>query len=109
MSSSVCLPDKLQVFIRSCTWTFAKTMPQWPHDYIVRGRCDEKLFVELVRHIRQYGYEGTFYQKIITYFDHDGMVYWTMGSPISETTIINRCKKEDSYEHRRDHNMLPAG
>ncbi len=89
-------------------WTFAKTMPKWPHEYIVRDRVDESRFVELVCHIRQNGYEGTFYQKSITYFDDDGMVYWTMGSLISETTIINRCRKEDSYEYRRDHNTLPT-
>jgi hypothetical protein len=44
----------------------------------------------------------------ITYFDEGGMIYWTMGAPIAETTIINRCKKEHSYEYRRLNNTLPA-
>ena len=108
MSESTPLPDELREFIRSSNWTFAKTMPKWPHEYIVRGHVDERLFVELVCYIRQHGYEGTFYQKSITYFDDGGMVYWTMGSPISETTIVNRCKKEDSYEYRRLNSTLPA-
>ena len=101
-------PASLNAFVSGANWTFAKTMPKWPHEYIVRDRVDESLFVELVCHIRQNGYEGTFYQKSITYFDDDGMVYWTMGSPISETTIINRCRKEDSYEYLRLNNTLPA-
>jgi len=100
MSDSVALPDDLSAFIASSHWTFAKTMPQWPHEYIVRGRVDEQLFVRLVCHIRANGYEGKFYRKSITYYDADGMVYWTMGEPLEETIIINRCKEEDTYERR---------
>lgn len=88
-------------------WTFAKTMPTWPHCYIVRGKVDESFFVRIVEHIRRFGYQGWFYKKPITYFEEDGFVYWTMGAPIDETTIINRAKKEDSYEYRLKNNMLP--
>ncbi len=73
----------------------------------MRERVDEDLFLQLVRHIRTYGYEGAFYRKPITYFDEDGIVYWTMGSPIEETTIVNRCTKEQSYEYRLKHGTLP--
>jgi len=102
------LPFELRDFVATTPWIFAKTYAKtWPHEYIVRDRVAEKLFLDLVRHIRNQGYEGTFYQKPITYFDHDGMVYWTMGSPIEETTIVNRCVKEQSYEYKRDHGLLP--
>jgi hypothetical protein len=30
-----------------------------------------------------------------------------MGAPINETTIINRCKKENSYEERLKNKTLP--
>jgi len=100
MSSSIALSDALREFIDSSQWTFAKTMPEWPHEYIVRERVDENLFVQLVRHIRASGYEGKFYRKSITYYDDGGLVYWTMGAPLEETTIINRCRKEDTYEYR---------
>jgi len=102
-----CISTKLRKFISQEEWTFAKTMPKWPHEYIVRDRVDESLFVEFVIHIRTNGYIGKFYQKDITYLDESGMVYWTMGSPIDETIIINRCKKENSYEHRLLNNTLP--
>jgi len=101
------LSDKLQNFIKSCKWTYAKTMPKWPHEYIVRGKVDESLFKHLVQFIRANGYEDFFYHKAITYYDHIGLVYWTMGAPIEETTIINRCKKEDSYKYRLKHDNLP--
>ncbi len=93
-NSSDTLPDVLREFVDSTQWTFAKTMPEWPHKYIVRERVDENLFVRLVRYIREYGYEGKFYRKSITYYDDLGMVYWTMGAPLDETIIVNRCKKK---------------
>jgi hypothetical protein len=88
-------------------WTFAKTMPEWPHEYIVRDRVDGELFERLVTHIRDHGYEGRFYAKTITYYDEAGLVYWTMGAPLSETTIVNRCRSEDTYERRLVAGTLP--
>ena len=102
------LPLDLKAFVDQQTWTFAKTYARtWPHEYIVRDRVDERLFVQLVQHIRTHGYEGSFYRKRITYFDEDGMVYWTMGAPIDETIIVNRCKEEQTYKYRLEHGTLP--
>ena len=100
-------PPQLEAFIEDQQWTFAKTWPEWPHEYIVRDRVDEQLFVELVRHIRAHGYEGHFYQKTIIYYEEAGMVYWTMGAPLDETIIINRCRTEDTYEERLRRGTLP--
>lgn len=101
-------PEDLRRFVNSERWTYAKTMPEWPHEYLVRGRVDEGLFERMVKHIRSNGYEGRFYQKKITYFEEGGLVYWTMGAPLSETTIINRCRKEDSFEYRSKSGKLPG-
>jgi hypothetical protein len=106
-SQAAKFPPALLAFVGEQEWTFAKTMPEWPHEYIVRGRVDEELFNRLVEHIRVHGYEGRFYQKTITYYDDAGTVYWTMGAPVDETTIINRCRKEDSYEERLRRGTLP--
>lgn len=105
--TSTSLPANLRMFIDSEKWTFAKTMPQWPHEYIVREQVDESLFEQLVRHIRLNGYEASFYDEKYTYYESDGMLYWTMGAPIDETTIINRCTKEASYECRLMNGTLP--
>jgi hypothetical protein len=100
-------PAELLNFVTAQQWTFAKTMSEWPHEYIVRSRVDEALFVRLVEHIRAHGHEGHFYARALTYYEEAGLVYWTMGAPLTETTIINRCRKEDTYEERLGRGMLP--
>jgi hypothetical protein len=108
MTASAPFTTELRDFVSSAKWTFAKTYAAtWPHEYIVRGRVDEGLFVRLVHHIREHGYEGKFYRMSITYFDEDGITYWTMGEPIEDTTIVNRCQKKQTYEYRLAHNLLP--
>jgi len=107
MSESVTLPGVLRDFVDTAEWTFAKTMPEWPHEYIVRDRVDESLFEALVSHIRAHGLEGRFYRQVLTYYAEDGLLYWTMGAPIEETTIINRCRKKSSYENRLLKGTLP--
>jgi hypothetical protein len=103
------LSAHLKAFVDGQTWTFAKTYAEtWPHEYLVRDRVNEDLFVQLVRHIRAFGYEGKFYHQTYTYFEEEGLVYWTMGAPIPETTIVNRCTKEQTYEYRLKYGTLPG-
>lgn len=102
------LPEDLRLFVSESRWTFAKTMPKWPHEYLVRERVDPALFDALVTHIRSHGYEGRFYSRTITYFEEDELVYWTMGAPVAETTIVNRCRSEDTFEARFKAGTLPA-
>lgn len=99
--------QEIKDFIQAEAWTFAKTMPEWPHEYLVKGHVDPDLFEAMVRHIREHGFAGRFYEKVITYFAEDGMLYWTMGAPLEKTIIINRCREEDSYENRRRNGTLP--
>ena len=101
-------PEDLRRFVDDERWTYAKTMPEWPHEYLVQGRVDADLLKRLVIHIRANGYQGRFYQRTITYYDEGGLVYWTMGAPIEETTLVNRCRKEDTFESRSKNGALPG-
>ena len=77
---------------------------QWPaSDQVGSG----ELFLQLVEHIRAHGYEANFYSRKLTYFDEDGFTYWTMGAPVAQTTIINRCRKENTFEERQKAGTLP--
>ena len=101
-------PKELKDFVNNSKWIFAKTYAAtWPHHYILKERVDEDLFIQVVKHIRRFGYEGRFYKKKYIYFEEDGYVYWTMGAPIEETTGINRCTKENTYEYRLKMGTLP--
>lgn len=75
-------------------------LPDWPHEYLVRERVDRKLFERTVKHIRSNGCEGRFHHTDIRYYEEGGLLYWTMGVPLEETVIINRCRKEESVELR---------
>ena len=86
--------DKIREFIARCQWTFAKTMPWAPHEYIVRGKCslseDEFLyFIDMQRHFGVYEHWGKYYHP---YLYIDGYKYWTMGAPVEETIVMNRAK-----------------
>jgi hypothetical protein len=116
MSATTNWPKDLDKFIHTAKWTYAKTYAHtWPHEYLVRERVDEKLFLDMVRHIRQYGYKAAFYRTQYTYFRQDGLVYWTMVPdkadptwyPVEDEDIINRCPIESTYEYRLEHGTLP--
>ena len=106
---AVPLPEELRTFVDQEPWTFAKTYADtWPHEYLVREKVgSQQLFLQLVEHIRAHGYEANFYTRKITYFDEDGLTYWTMGASVEETTIINRCPKESTFEERKKAGTLP--
>ncbi len=86
--------EKLREMITRCQWTFAKTMPLAPHEYIVRGKCpltDEEFlyFIDMQRHYGVKEHWGKYYHP---YLYIDDYKYWTMGAPYEETIVINRAK-----------------
>jgi hypothetical protein len=85
--------DELRSFVQESKWIFAKSMPQTPHEYTLRRDAkDESLFERVVMHIRQVGYRQKWGKTTYTYLDIDGWQYWTMGSPLDQTILINRAK-----------------
>jgi hypothetical protein len=104
----VIFTDRVRDFMARNPWTFAKTMRFWPHEYLVREKVDDEAdFVAMVEFIHEHGYIGKWYKTDRPYYKQDGMVYWVMGFDVSETTIINRAKETDSYEHRAEKGTLP--
>ena len=90
--------DDARAYIAKARWQFAKTMPQWPHEYTVSAwRPDlEQEFFKFVALIRSDGIVKPWPADTATpryhhtYLELDGWDYWSMGSPISETILINR-------------------
>jgi hypothetical protein len=68
-------------------------MPEIPHQYTLRAKApDEKTFERVLLYIRQAGYKAEFGSATYTYLDIDGWKYWTMGSPLNTTVLINRAE-----------------
>ena len=87
--------DRLREMIARCTWTFAKTMPQCPHEYIVRNKCplSDEEFLYFVDMQRRYGIPERWGPYNHPYLHIDGHKYWTMGDTYENTVIINRAKE----------------
>ena len=85
---------KLREMIARCEWTFAKTMPFAPHEYIVRGKCPltDKEFLYFIDMQRRFGVTERWGKYNHSYLYIDDYKYWTMGAPIEETTVMNRAK-----------------
>lgn len=88
--------DEINQFIENNEWKFAKSMPQHPHEYCLKKKCDDPAaFEKFVMYIRENGYEKNFFKAKYIYFDVGGHQYWTMGAPLDQTILINRAAKDD--------------
>ena len=81
-----------RTFVRGRRWQEGKADPS--HEYTVRKWLLEGVeeFEHAVEVIRRLGEPSTFESRIYVYLHVDAMKYWTMGEPISETTVLNRAK-----------------
>lgn len=92
--------ENARAYIGKVRWQFAKTMPQWPHEYTVRKwRQDlEPEFEDFVTLIRSEGIVKPWPRDAAVpryrhpYLELDGWEYWTMGEPVPETTVLNRAR-----------------
>jgi hypothetical protein len=85
--------DEFRQFVLASRWTFAKSMPEMPHEYTHRRWArDERLFEQAVLFIREHGYKQKFRGTTYTYYDLGGYQYWTQGSPLAATILINRAR-----------------
>lgn len=79
-----------RLFIAGAKWTYAKTMPRWPHWYIVKDWVDPVEFEAMCRFIVGNGEVRKMARWVRPYLDVDEYYYWTMGAAPEDTTIINR-------------------
>lgn len=83
----------LRRIIAASSWAVAKTMPRIPHSYTLRRDApSDENFVAMVEVIRSHGYDERFFTRSYRYLDLDGWQYWTMGTDVESTTLINRAR-----------------
>ena len=85
---------RIRSMISRCEWTFAKTMPWCPHEYIVRGKCPltEEEFLYFIDMQRRFGIKEHWGRYYNPYLYVDNYKYWTMGAPVEETIVMNRAR-----------------
>lgn len=94
-SNGVVTIDDFRSFIQGKNWTFAKSMPRTPHEYIVKGKLapdEQAMFEKIAQFIRDAGFNCKYFKAERQYYILDDFYYWTMGDPIPETIILNRAK-----------------
>ena len=103
-------PDDVRRFVETTAWRFARTYAAtWPHEYVVQTPENAKMLLALARHIFQHGTEGRFYGQVRKYHHDGGKVYWSMDNTPEETTLVNRCGEDQTYDARLAAGTLPRG
>lgn len=90
--------DPVVRYVSSVGWRFARTMPQWPHWYVMKhwnpGRESE--FMELVRRVFEEGHDEPWgdgpLRRIVRYYHLGEHKYWVMDPRIEETDLVNRAR-----------------
>ena len=93
--------EKFLSFVAQAEWIFAKSIPNWPHFYIVEENLpDQGAFRASKTFVRDCGYVGKFFDLDVFYFDADGWTYWAspLAKPPESQYMLNKCKTEYSYE-----------
>ena len=79
-------------FVSERRWQRGKADPS--HEYTIRDWVPsaEGDFERAVVVIGELGEPATFFSRSYLYLHIDGQKYWTMGSPVRATTVLNRAR-----------------
>jgi hypothetical protein len=87
--------EELRLAVEPLNWVFAKTMPENPHFYIVRGPHNENVYAALFTAIRERGDDAPYGRTTYRYLRlGDGWKYWVMTHDIRQSRILNRARDE---------------
>jgi hypothetical protein len=83
-------------YIDSMEWKFAKSMPQWPHWYVVRKSGSAREFDFVGRLIKKFGYKDTWGNRSDSYLVIGRFKYWPIedvlnrAAPLSNAAVRKR-------------------
>jgi hypothetical protein len=81
--------EDVRRWIQRRHWQQARSQSN-PHAYTVRSWGSDEAFWLVVMHMREHGEQEEWGGDTYTYYLCDGMKYWTMGSDLMSTIILNR-------------------
>lgn len=82
-------------FVADSQWQEAKTYAKTtPHQYCVKDKMqlqeEQNCFEDVVRLIRENGYDAPFFHTTFRYFNFEGYSYFTCDGAVAEQGVINR-------------------
>jgi hypothetical protein len=91
----------------------AKTMPECPHEYVVRTPENEAAYVAIFNLIVEQGvHERWGRRKYQYWYPGDGWKYWCMTSDIRQSLVLNRARADTTIagaeEESEDMNETPV-
>jgi hypothetical protein len=88
--------SELRAAVARLDFRFAKTMPDQPHEYVVRTQENEADYLALFEAIQVHGVRARFGERWYRYLHPgDGHRYWTMTTAVGQSWIINRARIND--------------
>jgi len=96
-------------FIETQVWQFAKTMPQWPHWYIIAGEGNShRDFRRLAQLIEAYGQPDKWGRETRLYLRIAKFKYWVMEDVINRATPIasSEVRRRGEVWMRRHHKRV---
>jgi hypothetical protein len=100
----------IRAVIESLFFRFARTMPEIPHEYVVRNADNEAAYAALFNAIMERGvYERWAGRSKRYLYPGDGWKYWAMTTELQQSRVLNRMRIEDDLERlRREGQIAPA-
>ena len=89
---------ELRALIERLVFVFAKTMPENPHEYVVRASENEVDYARLYNAVKDHGRSEKWGRRRYLYlYPGDGWRYWYMGG-LYQSRIINRARAAGDHE-----------
>jgi len=81
--------------IAALSFREAKTMPECPHEYVVRTPENEAAYVALFNLIGEHGVQEKWGRyKYLYLYPGDGWKYWRMTKDIRQSRVLNRARAD---------------
>src|SRR5437016_763106 len=83
---------RARAYINSMKWKFAKSMPQWPHWYVLREDGSAREFDFVDRLIRKFGYADPWGRRTRYYLVIGKFKYWVIEDCLNRAAPISNAE-----------------
>jgi len=102
----------MRAYINSMEWEFAKSMPQWPHCYVLREDGSAREFDFVASLIERFGYSDRWNTRTSYYLVIGKFKYWVIDNVLNRAAPISNAefkKRGLRYAARHGKKIGPWG